>query len=308
MRKQTLLSVNLRVIVAYIVFAGMTGLQATELKTENPEKDRPAPVTELRMTLASTLEMQLNLRHEQPLGTNIKAVYSCALSPVSVNIDAEAVWTVLPFLELSTGARLGTGWNIALADGLRFNRPDGYGGSSLIGGNLDGLVWSGRAGGALQFDWAAIRPGKWNHIQFRSYHGLRYRAWTAADSDDSWLWEADTGENRNGWEWNGNLFLGYAMPLPLSLIGFYGEADLALSNTPGRRYWGEDLVWYVFGPLAVVSLGEQLSFAFLTQWQTVRNFTPETADKGFYQNRRVDRSDPVRLEFYRAALTAIWKF
>lgn len=308
MRTHTLLSGNLRVIAVCIALAGMTALQAGEPGTASPDNNRAAPATELSVTIATTLEMQLTLRHERHLGENLKAVFSCALSPVSVNLDAETAWTVLPFLELSAGGRLGTGWNIPLANGLRFNTSDGSGGNRLTGGDLDGVVWSARAGGALQFDWAAIRPGEWNHILFRSYQGLRYRAWTAAGADDSWLWEADTGENRNGWTWNGNLFLGYGMPLPVSLIGFYGESDLALNTTPGRRYWGEDLVSYIFGPLAVVSLGERLSLAFLAQWQTERNFTEETADNGFYQARRVDRSDPYRLEFYRVAVTAVWKF
>jgi len=291
-----------KLVVLCMSLSVLASLMAAE------QKDTPDPVTELSLTVATTLEMQLNLKHERFFSDKLKAAFSCAVSPVSVNVDAETAWTVLPFLELSGGARAGTGWNIPLADGLRFNQPDGSGGNRLIAGDFDGLVWSMRAGGALQFDWAAIRPGDWNHILFRSYHGLRYRAWTAAGSDESWLWEADAGENRNGWQWNGNLFLGYAMPLPLSLVGFYGEGDLALNETSGRSYWGEDLAHYIFGPLAVIKAGDRLSLALLAQWQTVRNFTSETAGNGFYQERRVDRSDPQRVEFYRAALTAVWRF
>jgi hypothetical protein len=267
------------------------------------EVPRPQQL-ELSVTAATTLEMQAALGWRVHPGERTAVVLTTSASPVSVNLGAGATWTPLPFLELSGGAGAGSGWNIPIAEGLRFNRRVGESDNELSGGAFAGVVWNVRSAAALQFDWAAIRPGDWNHILFRASSGMQYRAFTAADADESWLYEADDGENRNGWIVNSSVFFGYRMPLPLSLIGVLAESARTLHSTASGDAWGDDLAERKIAPLAVFTVSERFSFTVLAQWWTVRNFTGGTGDFGFYQDRRIDRDDPLRWEFYRAAVTA----
>lgn len=50
------------------------------------------------------------------------------------------------------------------------------------------------------------------------------------------------------------------------------------------------------------AIGERTSIALIAQLRTMRNFTDETEDYGFYQDRRIDSDDKLRTEFYKAAL------
>lgn len=143
--------------------------------------------------------------HPLTENNNLRLDLSADITPVSVNGTAEFVLTPVAFLQLVAGGAIGSGWNIPLADGLRINEPgrnpDGTldGSNELTGDAFDGFVWTVKGGGVFQFDLAAVKPGDWNHVVFRTYHGLRYRALTTAGADDSWVYENDTGEERNGW-------------------------------------------------------------------------------------------------------------
>lgn len=145
-------------------------------------------------------------------GNNVTLKLNGEFSPVSLNAAFEAVWTPISFLEIVGGASAGTGWNIPIANGLRFNEREGAHDAELTGGPLLGVVWSVKGGAALQADLAAFKPGEWNHLVFRTYHAFLYGALTSADSDDSWLFRGDFGENRNGWNYYGNYLLGTVCP------------------------------------------------------------------------------------------------
>ena len=165
---------------------------------------------------------------------------------------------------------------------------------------FDGIVWSAKAGGIFQFDLAAVLPGEWNHVVFRTYHVAWYRAFTGAADDESWLYEVDSGENRNGWNYYGNYFLGYQMPCFVDRAGFLVEEDLYLYTTPDRTDWGDDLGRWKFAALADFKVSDNVSTTLLVQFWTVRNFEGSTGDYKFYQDRVIDRDNPYRIEFYRA--------
>lgn len=273
-----------------------------------------ADTTELSMVAATTLEAKLTLSEsidfpflprEGPLteGNSVRLKFGAELSPVSVNATFESTWTPIAFFQLVGGCAIGSGWNIPIADGLRYNSRSGLHDSMLTGDAFSGAVWSAKAGTVLQFDLAALRPGEWNHLVFRSYHSIYYRALSSASSEESWLYEADSGENRNGWNYYGNCFIGYGMPILIDMVGFLAEADLYLYDTPGRSYWGDDLIRWTFGPLVDFRLREGMNLALLVQLRTMRNFTASTEDYGFYQDRELVDGDPYRVEFYRVALT-----
>ncbi|GHV70954.1 hypothetical protein AGMMS49928_20750 [Spirochaetia bacterium] len=277
--------------------------------------------TEIALQISSLPEAKLSftqsfvfpfLRGEGPLTAenNLKAAFSAEVSPVSVNGKAEFTLTPIAFFQLVAGGFIGSGWNMVLGNGIGFNEPVGTPGglpreSEISGTPFEGLFWDLHTGAALQFDLAAIFPGDWNHLVFRTYHEGRYRAFTNADSGDSWVYETAT-ENRNGFRYYGNFLLGYQMPASplLNTVGLLAEMDLFLFDTPNGADWGDDLpVWYV-SALFNFTITKQFSLALIFQTQTFRNYADgDLLNKNgyFYQDRIIDKDDPYRLMFYRAA-------
>lgn len=278
------------------ILACMGMAQAGSVMAEEPVPSS----TQLSLTAATTREIQATIAQDIKVLDNLKIKLSASISPVSVNTSLGASWLPFPFLELAVNSTVGSGWNIPIAEGLRINQRQGVNDNELVGTAFAGLVWAIEGGSAFQFDYAALVPGDWNHILFRTYHGLEYRAFTAADAGVSWLYQGDEGENRNGWSYYGNAFLGYQMPLFLNLVGLLAEGDLYLYDSPGGTGWGDDLMRWTFGAVMNFTLPGSSGLTIIGQANTVRNFTSETRDYGFYQDR-VITEDPVRLQFYRVA-------
>ncbi|WP_010258047.1 hypothetical protein [Treponema primitia] len=257
------------------------------------------------------------LRSESPLteGNNLSLALTAELSPVSVNGIAEAVFTPIAFLQAVAGARIGSGWNIELFGndiyGIGINRRVGDTTKPEVDGSpFDGLLWSAYGGAVFQFDLAAILPGDWNHVVFRTYHEARYKGNTAASSGDSWYFENDDGQNRNGLNYYGNYLLGYQMPIFLNTVGLMAEMELYLYDTPHRKDWGDDLGRWTFGPLFNFTITEKFSAALIVQFHTRRSYTEgredDLAKDVFYQDRHLKTEDPL-LSFYRAAAILSYK-
>jgi hypothetical protein len=294
---------------------------------------RAEPVTsarqELRVIMSSLPEAMLGVTgyftlpflrgdHFLTADNNITAALGLELSPVSLYGLADLVWTPAAFLELSAGTKLGSGWNIELFGepvyGIGINRPKAGTQAAPAGAPVaaetdgapfDGLHWNLHGGGALQFDLAALFPGDWHHIVFRSYHELNYRGYSRAAAGDSWVFANDDGENRNGFNWYGNFLLGYRMPIFLNTVGLLTEMDKYLYGIPGEADWGGDLIRWTFSGVFNVTLTRRISAALLVQCRTRRNYRDGDRKNGrdyFYQSRTLDRDNPLRLEFYRAAV------
>jgi hypothetical protein len=251
------------------------------------------------------------LQGQNPLvaDNNITAVLSAEVSPISVNGVAEVTWTPIAFFQLVTGGRIGSGWNINLFGGDIYGigvvRKDGEG-VIVDGDGFDGLLWSAKAGAAVQFDLAAVLPGEWNHVVFRTYHEINYAGYPPAKNNEPWYFENDDGENMNGWNYYGNYLLGYQMPLFLNMVGLLAETGNYLYTTENRETWGDELPRWTFSILFNFTVTERVGIAALAQLWTRRTFTQETEDKAFYQDRIV-AAEPLHLEFYRVAVIATFK-
>jgi len=239
---------------------------------------------------------------------NIGLALTGEISPVSLNGLAEAVWTPIAFFQLIAGGRIGTGWNINLfgkdVHGIGIIRPDADKKPEYSGKAFDGLLWKAQAGAVLQADLAAVIPGDWNHVVMRTYHEINYRGYTAAAKGESWSYEDDNGyqgENCNGFNYYGNLLLGYQMPIFLNMAALLAEADLYLYDTPGRSEWGDDLIRWTFALLLNFSITKKIDLAVITQFWTRRNFTQSNWEDLYYRYRILDKSNPIHLEFFRAA-------
>jgi hypothetical protein len=239
---------------------------------------------------------------------NIGLALTGEVSPISLNGLIEAVWTPIAFFQIIAGGRIGSGWNIELFGGdvygIGVNRPDINGNAEHSGNSFDGLLLKAQAGAVLQADLAAVFPGDWNHVVARSYHEINYRGYTAAKKGESWYFENDSGyqgENCNGYNYYGNLLLGYQMPIFLNMAALLAEADLYLYDTPDRSKWGDDLIRWTFSFILSFSITKKIDLAVLTQFWTRRNFTESNWRDLYYRNRTLDASNPIHLEFYRVA-------
>jgi hypothetical protein len=242
---------------------------------------------------------------------DIRLSLRAEISPVSLNGLAEAVWTPIAFFQFSVGARIGSGWNISLFGseviGIGLNCPNAEGKAELSGGAFDGLLYKAHAGAALQADLAALYPGDWHHIVIRTYHEINRQGYTRAENGESWYFENDEGENCNGFNYYGNLIIGYQMPILLNMVALLTEANLYLYDTPNRSYWGDDKIRWFFSGVLLFSITRQFSATLIAQFITQRNFVQSNWEDLHYQNRQLNTSSPMHLEFYRAAALLTYK-
>ena len=234
---------------------------------------------------------------------NITVVLTAEATPISVNGLYRAVWTPLAFIELLAGGRIGSGWPITLFGrelyGIGLNLSDEYDNIVYSGSAFDALLWQKRFGGAFQFNLAAIFPGDWNSVLFRTYHEINYHGNTRARRGQSWYFEGGDGENMNGFNYFGTIMIGYQMPMVLNLVGLLAEMERYLYDTPNRRAWGEDLIRWTFSCVLGFRITERLGLSVITQLRTRRNFRESHWEDLHYRARTVNRSNPQRLEFYR---------
>jgi len=295
----------------------------TQAVTAQDSEEGYTSSNELVLQISTLPEIKLGYTHrlifpflqgEGPLtrGNNINLSFTGEVSPVSLNALAEAVWTPIAFITLTAGVRLGTGWRLDAmnANGIGLNIPGpGPSGEPVYDGSpFDALMWRLKFGGTFQFDLAAVLPGDWNHVVFQTYHEINYQANTRAGKNQSWYVESDDGENMNGFNFYGNYLLGYQMPLILNTVGFLAEMDLYLYDTPNRKVWGDDLIRWKFSGLFLFQFTKNWSLAILAQFKTKRNFIEPNWKDLHYTNRHLNTSDPLLVEFYRAAAVVTYKF
>jgi len=306
-----------------ITFFVLLYLVVQVLYAESPAEDKTAVSKILTLQVSSLPELKLGftehfrfpfLSGEGPLtaDNNIDLALGAEVTPVSINGLGEAVWTPIAFFQLAAGGRIGSGWSLDLFGskiyGIGLNRPDSGGMAEYDGSAFDGLLWKVQTAGTLQFDLAALVPGDWRHVVAKSYHEINYRGYTRAKADESWYYENDDGENRNGFNYYGNLLIGYQMPILFNLAALLAEADLYLYDTPARGSWGDEKIRWTFSGIFNFALNKSLDLTFITQFRTRRNYLESNWQDLYYRNRTIDSSSPLHLEFYRIAAALSFKF
>jgi hypothetical protein len=216
-------------------------------------------------------------------GNNLRFDLSGELSPVSLNANLEAGITPVAFMSLFAGAGLGTGWDIGFV-GLGLNDSSG-----IQARDLDGFVYRVWVKSSFQFDLAALLPGEWRHIVILASPKLIYLAYSEADEDEAWIWEADDGMDFNGWKLKGSYFLGYQMPLKLSMAGILLETEGFFGSlrdrSPMTAGWGSDYTYYSLGFLANFRLNERSNLAILPQFKTGIRWSDETYRIKYFEYR-----------------------
>ena len=245
----------------------------------------------------------LNFNNPFMRDNNITFKLRGELTPVTIEGKFDIVWTPLAFLELYGGASIGSGWKFTKWHGLSLNQNDS-GVTVKVPFNFKKAFYTANFGGALQFDLGALIPTDWTDIVARIDQYFLYRGVTGLGPLDSWIFQNDSGENRNGFTYCGSYVFGYQMPLPMNMIALRVETEktfLKVPNGVDKRNWGEDRYNVVFGPIISFKPIDQLTILLIAQWKTVRDYAPSELQK-FYQTRVIDRSKKDKVIFKRVGI------
>jgi hypothetical protein len=310
-------------LTVFLVFA------AAQVPAAEPaEEGKKKSSTDLELQLSSVPEIKLCLNQSfvfpflqgsSPLtqDNNLTAALRAEVTPVSVNGIGEVTLSPAAFFLLSGGGRAGSGWNNFLGNGIGVNNPEDENAarprkSTIEGSAFDGLLWAAWGAGTLQFDLGALVPGGWTHVLFQTRQEFRYAAYTQAEGGDSWVFEHDYAENKNGWIYYARYVLGYYMPQSpiLDTIAFMAEQEKPLYNTPGGDFWGESLGKWTFSGLFNFTIHPRFSTAFVVQMRTFRNHgSSDFENEGYYYRDFELKTEggQRRILFHRVALVCNYK-
>lgn len=276
------------------------------------EGEGVARKTELSFFASSAFATQAELKRTIAFPEGYSFALSCAVTPITAEAAASATWEPAPFLNFSAGASAGSGWNIPfvpIAKGLCLNERTGAHGQEFSDETLSGVVWSSYGTATLQFDYAAIVPGEWNHVIFMLSNSMRYKAYTGADSGEAWLFKADAGTNMNGWTYSGNFFAGYQLPFHSTLIGGFAQVDQTLyDGEVGYGFGGENLKYCSFGPMVSAKLTNAVFLTVQGNLKYAPVHTDETKDYEYFEDWRIDEDNPGTVKFSYLSITVMKRF
>lgn len=246
------------------------------------------------------------MQFDNPLtkDNNIDFKIGAELTPITTEGKFNITWTPIAFLELYTESRIGSGWKLS-EDllGIAINENKG-GKTNKTPINFSKAVYSFALGGAFQFDLGAVIPNDWSHVVFRTDQTALYKAMSGVDSETSWLYQADSGENRNGWKYQASYLIGYKMPLFLDLIAMKIDVEKKLFASPkglDNKVWGEDLIYTTFGPIINFNIKKDYNILLLVQWYTHPVYKNDVKDD-FYQTKKLDTDKKTKVKFYQAGI------
>jgi hypothetical protein len=229
---------------------------------------------------------------------NLALDFSGEVSPISLNANFKATLTPVAFLKLAVGAGIGTGWSELGFIGLAINDL-----GTMEPQNFGGIVYRAWVEGTFQFDLAAFFPGEWNHVVLLASPKVEYQAYTGADANTPWMWEADDGMNFNGWQLYCSYFIGYQMPIALDTVGLLLQTQgwfgtVREKSTEASGGWGSDFTYLTFGPIFDFRIDKKSSIAILPQFKTGLQWSDVTKWNLDFQKRSYQ---DAYLYFYRIA-------
>ena len=246
------------------------------------------------------------MQFDNPLmkDNNINFKIGAEITPVTTEGKFGITWTPIAFLELYTESKIGSGWKLTKdLLGIAINENNG-GKSNYIPLNFSKAVYSFALGGAFQFDLGAVIPNDWSHVVFRTDQSALYKAMTGVNSEISWLYQADSGANRNGWRYMSSYVIGYKMPLFLDLIAMKIDVEKKLFASPkglDNKKWGEYLFLTTFGPIINFNIKKDYNIMLLAQWYTYPVYKNEAKDD-FYQMKILDTYKKTQVKFYQVGI------
>lgn len=243
-----------------------------------------APLTGAYSGLEGRVKGSLNYTIPTPLGenwllssANLGVQLNLELTPVSIAPESKISFTPLPFLVFETGAKLGTGWNLAGLQGMAvYDGDEGY--NDLIPFNC----WFAKfyVQGTFQFDTGALVPGDWTHLQFMYTYQAYYAGLSSVRDGEIWEWQCSINKT-NGWQNYQNIVLAYQMPLTLSRIGVLTEIDGHYKNDCNMsdyEYYNGTFKAISISPLMQFTLPKNQNLTILLGFSSRRSFTEPHVD------------------------------
>ncbi|QEN04717.1 hypothetical protein EW093_08350 [Thiospirochaeta perfilievii] len=240
---------------------------------------------------------------------SLKHTFSFDISPVTVSLETSTTISPIAFLEFTLGTQLGSGWKAVGADGLAlYTNPLGPEEEAFQG--VFSKTW---LSGTFQFDTAALMGGDttWKHIVLLSNHNLMLKYFSAAGTDEPWIFQAGD-PSYNGFRYEQSTFVGYQMPLVLDMAGILFETganlfDNATRSTMDSSGWGSDFIDTKIGVLLNFKVGENGAFVLLPQIKKRLRYTDGSVKELYFINRKTDINDPYFWSFDRIAISYTYK-
>ncbi len=273
---------------------------------EDEGRDIGGQAFEVRATLIQEIEFPF-LQGASPLTSqnNVKIRIKGEVSPVTIGAEVETVFSPIAFFSLDSSLSAGSGWSLIGINGLAYNTPE----KTYEPAPFEGTVLETEIGATLQFDFGVLVPGDWTHIVTVYRPSVKYEAFTAAEPDEAWQWQADGGENYNGWSWNQTGVLGYLLPAVdhVDTAGLLLETEQRITrkdvSTMDSGGWGSDFMTVYVSPFVVVRINSHNSLTVQGQFARSRDYTDETIGNAHFSYREVDADSPVYWYFRRIALS-----
>ncbi|MCG8570897.1 MAG: hypothetical protein MJB14_12225 [Spirochaetes bacterium] len=262
-------------------------------------------------------------KHPLFLDNNIEFKLHGGLSPVSMNGGAEIILQPIAFLKLNAGFSIGSGWNIALANGLaRNNLGNDYDTSDndlpqeiLASDTFLGPVLRNWFSATFQFDVAALVNAKykrWTHIVVVATPVFEHIDLLNQKNHLPYEWEGNKGNTLDGWSFKGTYVLGYQIPaiiderkkiadekmfrgfvqhhhFTITLAMYLELINLHLTHfndSPMKDGgWGSDFAHLRFGPNVLLDLPYNYHLLIGFHWSNMAVYTDETVGNAFFMLR-----------------------
>ena len=194
------------------------------------------------------------------------------LSPITVAPVASVTFSPIAFLEFAVGGTAGSGWNaFDLFQGMaayNATEPEYKDMTPFAHWYLYG--WGSAC---LMFDLAALWEGDWHHVVATATYKAGYQKLTGTDSD-VWLWQASDGL-ASGWVYEQEYFVGYQMPLKLSMIGvgttLSGHYESSDFGDYSSSYKGDFMTIDIW-PMAEITFSKKNKLYVLFDFESRRSF------------------------------------
>jgi len=281
------------------------------------------------------------LRFDKPFlkNNNITCNFYFYLTPVTFAGGCSLAIELLPFLEISGGFLIGTGWNISSigAYGLaRINYGSYYNDEDndvLINDSFKTALIKSWISLKLQFDLSAVLNKKykrWAHLLLAVKSGFYYTViLNYGYYEKSFYWE--TRETFNRWEFKTDFILGYKIPIiedprkkeaeQRMFLGYAVHNDFSISavlwtsiELPVTHFneskmqdkgWGSDFITVKFGPNVVFDLPYNISFLIGFHWKNEKSYSSNTiGNADLFKKEYID----WYIKFDRIAISLSWGF
>lgn len=239
--------------------------------------DHFAPITgayngvELQETISAELTVPASFSDNFLMKDScIKTTGAMAVSPVSLKSSLAVRWNPVAFLELGTGAEIGTGWN---AFGIKSLSV--YDNTEMDYKMQDPFAtWFYKwwACPVIMFDLGAVWPGEFHHVVAIAAWEFAYSGFINSESHDLFQWQSTPGKHQ-GWEYTDVYIIGYRMPFKLEMIGLKYMQNAYFNNTDSYKNFKGDYKTHSIAALGQYNFSKKDSLFLLAEFETRRSFS-----------------------------------